>query len=265
MCTDTNIQRKVTITESQTCNCSSWASIASRRRSQWSNPNTLLLSLRSMRAEKRGYMNGCTHKSEEYIIMLLNLQTSVKKFLGMFCMSVCSVIVPLSHVLHAKTKVQALRDNIGDRANRKVIRSVWQYGDGRRGGGGYVTQLSRKPRPLSKPNWLELTINPRISPSENQVQELWKLLTNILSIKVSHLAVTCGTIFSAAAKTQSSLSYKQSDIFICEWAHKSDVLNTKASGQSVWSSLVKRSCFWVIKWKQKTSHWPRQTLRTNLL
>lgn len=73
--------------------------------------------------------------------MLLNLQTSVKKFLGMFCMSVCSVIVPLSHVLHVKTKVQALRDNIGDytplavRANRKVIRSVWQYGDGRRGGG----------------------------------------------------------------------------------------------------------------------------------
>lgn len=71
--------------------------------------------------------------------MLLNLQTSVKKFLGMFCMSVCSVIVPLSHVLHVKTKVQALRDNIGDytplavRANRKVIRSVWQYGDGGRG------------------------------------------------------------------------------------------------------------------------------------
>lgn len=52
-------------------------------------------------------------------------------------------------------KMQALRDNIGDytplavRANRKVIRSVWQYGDG---GRGYVTQLSRKPRPLSKPN-----------------------------------------------------------------------------------------------------------------
>lgn len=75
--------------------------------------------------------------------MLLNLQTSVK-FLGMFCMSVCSVIVPLSHVLHVKTKVQALRDNIGDytplavRANRKVIRSVWQYGDGRRRGGGML-------------------------------------------------------------------------------------------------------------------------------
>lgn len=120
--------------------------------------------------------------------MLLNLQTSVKKFLGMFCMSVCSVIVPLSHVLQVKTKVQAMRDNIGDytplavRANRKVIRSVWQYGDG---GRGYVTQLSRKPRPLSKPNWLELTINPRISPSENQVQELWKLLTNIWSISVT--------------------------------------------------------------------------------
>lgn len=239
MCTDTNIQRKVTITESQTCNCSSWASIASRRRSQWSNPNTLLLSLRSMRAEKRGYMNGCTHKSEEYIIMLLNLQTSVKKFLGMFCMSVCSVIVPLSHVLHVKTKVQALRDNIGDytplavRANRKVIRSVWQYGDGRRG--GYVTQLSRKPRPLSKPNWLELTINPRISPSENQVQELWKLLTNILSIKVSHLAVTCGTIFSAAAKTQSSLSYKQSDIFIVRMSPQIRCIEHK----SVWPICLK--------------------------
>lgn len=149
--TDRQAERK-----SQTCSWPSWASIASRRRSQWSRlrgkesgPNPLLLSSRSVTAEKR-VKSGCKLPKQWDIhdTQLIKPQTSVKQLICGLAICLCFALASVSHVLLLKTNMQTFSSTTETTHPQyvPVVQADWAV---IRSGGGYVAQLSRKPGQFS--------------------------------------------------------------------------------------------------------------------